>query len=158
MPGLRGNRDMPFVVDSMLGALARYLRIMGYDTVYQPHYTEQRLRELVEEGRVLLTRSRERAIQYENSILVDRDLVKDQLEVVDRAVGLTRDRAGYFRRCIRCNSPLEKAQEEAAREQVPDYVFTTHKDRILFCPSCGRFYWPGTHRARMLELLRDWGF
>lgn len=73
---------MPFVVDSMIGALARYLRIMGYDTAYQPHYTDQRLRELVEEGRALLTKSRERAIQYENSILVDRDLVKNQLRVV----------------------------------------------------------------------------
>lgn len=149
MSGFERNRDMPFVVDSMLGALAKYLRIMSYDTEYQPHYTDQRIRELVEEGRVLLTRSRERAIQHENSILVDRDLVRDQLEVLDRAVGLTRDRAGYFRRCIRCNSPLEKAQEEAAREQVPDHVFTTHRNRILFCPSCGRCYWPGTHRERM---------
>jgi len=149
---------MLFVVDSMLGALAKYLRIMGYDTAYQPHYTDQRIRELVEEGRVLLTRSRERAARYENLIIVDRDLVRDQLEVVDRTVGLTRDHAGYFSRCIRCNSPLEKAKEEVAREQVPDYVFTTQRDRILFCPSCRRFYWPGTHRERMAAILRDWGY
>jgi uncharacterized protein with PIN domain len=149
---------MAFVVDSMLGTLAKYLRIMGYDTAYQPHYTDQRIRELVEEGRVLLTRSRDRAMQYENSILVDRDLVKDQLAVLDRAIGLTRDRAAYFCRCIRCNLPLEKAEEEVAREQVPDYVFTTQKDRILFCPSCGRCYWPGTHRDRMVGILRDWGY
>ena len=149
---------MPFVVDSMLGALAKYLRIMGYDTAYQPHYTDQGIRELVEEGRVLLTRSRERAIQHETTILVDRDLVRDQLEVVDRTFGLTRDCTGYFRRCIRCNSPLEKAGDEVAREQVPDYVFTMQRERILFCPSCGRCYWPGTHRERTLAILRDWGF
>lgn len=148
---------MLFVVDSMLGKLAKYLRIMGYDTAYHPHYTDQRIRELVNEGRVLLTRSREKAKQYENCILVDQDLVKDQLEVLDKAVGLTRDRTGYFSRCIRCNSPLEKAHAEVAREQVPDYVFTTYKDRILFCPSCGRCYWPGTHRRRMLEVLEQWG-
>jgi uncharacterized protein with PIN domain len=149
---------MPFVVNSMLGALARYLRIMGYDTAYQPHYTDQRLRELVDEGRMLITRSHEKAIQYKDSILVDRDLVKEQLEAVDRSIGLTRDRAGYFRRCIRCNSPLEKADVEVARQQVPDYVFTRHGNSILFCPSCGRCYWPGTHRERMLAILRDWGF
>jgi len=149
---------MAFVVDSMLGALAKYLRIMGYDTAYQPQYTDQRIRELVGEGRVLLTRSSLRAAQYENSILVDRDLVKDQLAVLDRTVGLTRDRKAYFRRCIRCNSPLEKAEEEVAREKVPDYVFTTQRDRILFCPSCGRCYWPGTHRDRMEGILRDWGY
>jgi len=149
---------MAFVVDSMLGALAKYLRIMGYDTAYQPHYTDQRIRELVEEGRVLLTRSRERAARYEHAILVDRDLVKDQLAVLDRTVRLTRNREAYFRRCIRCNSPLEKAKEEVAKEQVPDYVFTTQRDRTMFCPSCRRFYWPGTHRERMAGILRDWGY
>jgi uncharacterized protein with PIN domain len=149
---------MLFVVDSMLGALARYLRIMGYDTAYQTHYADERIQELVGEGRVLLTRSRERAARYENLIIVDRDLVRDQLEVVDRAVGLTRDHAGYFSRCVRCNSPLEKADEEVAREQVPDYVFTTQRDRIMFCPSCRRFYWPGTHRERMAAILREWGY
>jgi len=149
---------MRFVVNSMLGALAKYLRIMGYDTAYQPHYTEQQIKELVDQGRVLLTRSHERARQYEDSILVDRDLVKDQLHIVDNAAGLSRDRTAYFRRCIRCNTPLEKADEEVARHQVPDYIFTTYKDKILFCPSCGRCYWPGTHRERALKLLEQWGF
>jgi len=149
---------MAFVVDTMLGTLAKYLRIMGYDAAYQRHYSEQRMRELVGEGRVLLTRSRERAARYENSILVDRDLVKDQLAVLDRHVRLTRDHAGYFSRCIRCNSPLEKADEEVARERVPDYVFTTQRDRIQFCPACGRCYWPGTHRHRMAAILRDLGY
>jgi uncharacterized protein with PIN domain len=149
---------MPFVVDSMLGALAKYLRIMGYDAAYQPHYTDQRIRELVGEGRVLLTRSRERATRYENSIIVDRDLVRDQLAVVDTTVGLDRNQERYFRRCIRCNSPLEKAEDEVAREQAPDYVFTTQRDRILFCPSCRRCYWPGTHRERMAAILRGWGY
>jgi uncharacterized protein len=149
---------MAFVVDSMLGSLAKYLRIMGYDTAYQPHYTDQRIGELVGEGRVLLTRSRERAAHYENSILVDRDLVKDQLALLDKTVGLTRDREAYFRRCIRCNALLEKAEEEFAREHVPDYVFAMQKDRILFCPTCRRCYWPGTHRERMAAILRDWGY
>jgi len=149
---------MRFVVDSMLGALAKYLRIMGYDTAYHPHYTDQQVREMVNEGRVLLTRSHERANQYEKAILVDRDLVKDQLKIVDKAVGLSRDHTVYFRRCVRCNTPLEKADEEVAREQVPDYIFTTYKDRILFCPSCRRCYWPGTHRERALKLLERWGY
>jgi uncharacterized protein with PIN domain len=149
---------MAFVVDSMLGTLAKYLRIMGYDAAYQPHYTEQRIQELVGEGRVLLTRSRERAARYENSIIVDRDLVRDQLAVLDGAVRLDRNQERWFRRCIRCNSPLEKAEEEVARGQVPDYVFITLRDKIRFCPSCRRCYWPGTHRDRMVAILRDWGY
>ncbi|MFW6148025.1 MAG: Mut7-C RNAse domain-containing protein [Thermodesulfobacteriota bacterium] len=149
---------MLFVADSMLGALAKYLRIMGYDTAYHPHYTDQQIKDLVGQGRVLVTRSQERARQYENSIFVDRDLVKEQLEIVDEAVRLSRDRTAYFGRCIRCNSPLEKAEEEVARERVPDYIFSTYKGRIFFCPSCGRCYWPGTHREGALKLLEQWGF
>jgi uncharacterized protein len=149
---------MAFVVDNMLGTLAKYLRIMGYDAAYQRYYSDQRMRELVGEGRVLLTRSRERAARYGNSILIDHDLVKDQLAEVDRTVSLARNHAFYFRRCIRCNSPLEKADEEVAREQVPDYVFTTQRDKIMFCPSCRRCYWPGTHRERMAAILKAWGY
>lgn len=149
---------MLFVVDSMLGTLARYLMIMGYDTEYQSRYSDQRLSELVREGRVLLTRNRGRAKKYENAIFVGCDLVKDQLEVVDNAIKLTRDHKDWFSRCTICNSPLMRAEEEAAKENVPDYVFIKYKERILFCPSCRRFYWPGTHRGRMLKILGDWGF
>jgi uncharacterized protein with PIN domain len=155
---MSATNAISFVVDGMLGALARHLRIMGYDAEYLSHYSERRLTELVGQGRVLLTRNRERARRSANSILVDCDLLKDQLMVVDEAVRLTRDHKSWFNRCIVCNSPLERAEEEAARGGVPDYVFTTHRERILFCPSCGRFYWPGTHRGRMIERFKDWGF
>ncbi len=147
-----------FVADSMLGKLARYLRIMGYDTFYQSSYPDQRLSELVMEGRVLLTRNHATARLYSNSIFIDSDLVKDQLEVVDSTLKLTRDHGNWFSRCLICNSHLSKAEGEVARENVPDFVFLKYPERILFCPSCKRFYWPGTHRERMLERLKDWGF
>ena len=149
---------MLFVADKMLGKLARYLRIIGYDTFYQSSYPDQRLSELVKEGRILLTRNNATARQYSNSIFVDCDLVKDQLNVVDNAITLTRDRRDWFSRCLVCNSPLSKTEGEVARQNVPDFVFFKYHERILFCPTCKRFYWPGTHRQRMLERLKDWGF
>jgi uncharacterized protein with PIN domain len=155
---MSATNAISFVVDGMLGVLARHLRIMGYDAEYRSHYSEQGLKELVGQGRVLLTRNRERASRYAKSILVDCDLLKDQLMVVDEAVRLTRDHKNWFNRCIVCNSPLERAGEEEARGSVPDYVFTTHRESILSCPSCGRFYWPGTHRRRMMERFKNWGF
>lgn len=148
---------MLFVADSMLGKLARYLRIMGYDTVYQKNYAPGRLSELVEEGRVLLTRNSGIATVHSRTIFVDRDLVGDQLEVVDRRVKLTRDRSKWFTRCLVCNEPLAEVSGETARENVPDYVFFKYPEKIRFCPSCRRCYWPGTHRERMLERLKAWG-
>ncbi|UCF72592.1 MAG: hypothetical protein JSW35_10540 [Deltaproteobacteria bacterium] len=147
-----------FVADSMLGKLARYLRIMGYDTFYQSSYSGRRLSELVMEGRTLLTRNHAIVRSYSNAIFIEADLVKDQLKAVDSAVGLTRDQRSWFSRCLICNSPLSKAKAEVAREHVPDFVFLNYHGKILSCPSCKRFYWPGTHRERTLERLKDWGF
>jgi len=147
-----------FVADAMLGKLAKYLRIMGYDTFYQSSYPDQRLSELVKEGRILLTRNHATAIQYSNSIFIDHDLVKDQLKAVDKSLKFTRDQRDWFTRCLVCNSPLSKAESEVVRQNVPDFVFFKYHERIFFCPTCRRFYWPGTHRERMVERLKDWGY
>jgi uncharacterized protein with PIN domain len=147
-----------FVADTMLGKLSKYLRIMGYDTFYQTSYPDQKLSDLVKDGRIFLTRNQATATQYVNSVFIDHDHVKDQLKAVDNSLTLTRDRKEWFSRCIVCNSPLSKAELEVARQNVPDFVFLTYHERIVFCPMCKRFYWPGTHRERMVERLKDWGF
>ena len=149
---------MRFVADSMLGKLARYLRIMGYDTVYQKSYSDQRLSELVKEGRILLTRSNARFAKYPHSIFIDRDMVGDQLRAVDINIGLDRDQNKWFTRCIVCNSVLTKPDQAIAREHVPDFVTFSYPQQVRFCPSCKRFYWPGTHHERMLARLKNWGF
>ena len=147
-----------FVADAMLGKLAKYLRVMGYDTFYQTSYLDKRISELVKEGRILLTRNNITAKKYSNSIFIDHDLVKDQLKAFDKSLKLTRDRRDWFNRCIVCNSLLSKAELEVARQNVPDFIFFTYHERIVFCPTCRRFYWPGTHRERMVERLKKWGF
>ena len=149
---------MRFVADSMLGKLARYLRIMGYDTVYEKSYSDRRLSELVGDGRLLLTRSNARFSEYPDSIFIDRDLVRDQLKAVDGRIGLNRDQGKWFTRCIVCNSVLSEVDREVAREHVPDFVFFNYPKQVRFCASCKRFYWPGTHRERMLARLENWGF
>ena len=158
MTNSKEKRSIRFVADSMLGVLARYLRVMGYDTLYKSYYSDEILSELVEEGRILLTRKRATYRKYGNSIFIDNDLVRDQLNSVDNAVGLVKDRDKWFKRCLVCNSSLFDAKKEAAKDIVPDYVFLKYSEKILFCPSCKKYYWPGTHRQRMLERLKDWGF
>ncbi len=147
-----------FVADTMLGKLARYLRIMGYDTFYQSRYSAEELPELVKGGRILLTRKDATVRQCSNAIFIDHDLVKDQLRVVDNSLQLTQNRKKWFSRCIVCNSPLSKTELEAARQNVPDFVFFKYHERIVFCPTCNRYYWPGTHRERIVERLTDWGY
>ena len=149
---------MLFVADSMLGKLARYLRTMGYDTIYRKSYSEQELFELVAGGRVLLTRSNARFSAYSRAIFIDQDLVRDQLRLVDRVIRVSRDQRQWFTRCIVCNSTLSKVDRAVAQAHVPDYVFFRYPEKIQFCPVCERYYWPGSHRERMLARLKDWGF
>jgi len=137
---------MMFVVDTMLGKLSRYLRIMGYDTFYQTSYSDQRLSELVKEGRILLTRNHTTATRYTNAFFIDHDRVKDQLKAVDSSLRLTRDRKDWFSRCTVCNSPLSKAKLEVARDNVPD-------ERIALRTICKRLLLAG-HTVQTILLAR----
>jgi uncharacterized protein with PIN domain len=147
-----------FLADSMLGRLAKWLRIMGYDTHYQAFYSEDVLGKLVHEGRKLLSRHRTTTAQYPSAMLIHSDDVGDQLRELRDGGNLTLDRSKWFTRCLSCNVSLEKADPQHAQEDVPEYIFYQTPSGIRFCPSCGRYFWPGSHRDRMILRLREWGF
>lgn len=146
------------VADAMLGRLAKWLRIMGYDTLYQPRYKPGRIQSLVREGRILLTRNTRLAELGEDvAVFIRSDHIGEQIRQLkdDRVIEV--DRAKWFTRCMLCNEALLEAAPEMAEENVPEYVFFEHPAGIRFCPSCGRFFWPGSHRRRMTSQLQQWG-
>jgi uncharacterized protein with PIN domain len=53
---------------------------------------------------------------------------------------------------------LQTAAVGEAREGIPEYVYYQGLTKIRTCPSCGRYFWPGSHRERMIEQLTTWGF
>jgi uncharacterized protein with PIN domain len=146
-----------FVAEAMLGKLAKWLRMMGYDVVYQRSYREEDLVRLMADGRRLLSRRLEAQACHPGVIRVRSDHVGEQLNELNRLGCLKLDRSRFFTRCLLCNVLLKEADPEAARSSLPDYVFHENPSGILYCPGCGRFFWPGTHRDRMLKQLEDWG-
>jgi uncharacterized protein len=150
--------DPRFIADAMLGRLAKWLRVMGYDALYRQRWDPEGISQLVAEGRILLSRRRDIVKRYETAVLLTGDGVGGQLLELKHRLHLSPDPADWFTRCIRCNRPLEKVSHERAREGAPDYVFQQAGPDIRFCPSCGRFFWPGSHRERMLRQLETWGF
>ena len=84
---------------------------------------------------VLLTSSNARSPKYPDSIFIDRDLVRDQLQAVDGKIGLNRDQGKWFARCSVCNSVLSKPDRAAAPEHVPDFVSFSYPHQVRFCPS-----------------------
>jgi len=150
--------EVLFVTDSMLGKLARWLRALGYDTHYESHWEPGIIDRHVKEGRRLITRQKMRAEEFRDSLLVNSDHVGEQLTELKWMVPLSPDRSDLFSRCLLCNAPLRSIKVEEARDNLPEYVFYQNMGGIRFCPSCGRYYWPGTHRTRMARQLEDWGF
>ena len=147
-----------FVADAMLGKLAKWLRIMGYDAHYQSFYKSGQIHSLVKEGRVFLTRNSRWLRRCKGVVLLRPDHVKEQLRQLQREGLIKADRATWFTRCMLCNEPLPAASPEAARENVPEYVFFRNPSGVRFCPSCNRFFWPGSHKQNMTAQLQGWGF
>lgn len=142
----------------MLGKLAKWLRVMGCDVAYQRTYSEKDLALLMAQGRRLLSRRIDAQALGASVILIRSDHVGEQLRELKRLGCLEQDRSRFFTRCLRCNVPLQEADFEKARAGLPDYVTHKNPSGIRWCPGCGRFFWPGTHRQRMLRQLEDWGF
>lgn len=139
----------------MLGRLARWLRAMGYDTLYPGQAEDRRLLQLSRvEGRILITRDRRLARLAEPlGCLISSELVDDQVrEAVDR-LALSSDETGWLSRCLDCNGPLEPRRKEEIEGRVPDHIFATQIG-FMGCPGCGKIYWSGSHSDRMLERLR----
>lgn len=150
--------NMGFVADSMLGRLAKWLRVLGYDTHYQTCYPPEVMNALLKEGRLLLTRHRKRAQRSGRSaLLIHGNHVNEQLIGLAKELQLRPPPSAWFTRCLICNTLLKQAHESEAREKVPEYVFHQNANQIRFCPSCGRHFWPGSHRSRMENQLRQWG-
>ncbi|RLC24589.1 MAG: hypothetical protein DRH56_06470, partial [Deltaproteobacteria bacterium] len=161
--GLNGNdpgggAKVKFLADAMVGRLARWLRVLGYDTYYRSSYPGNMLDRLMREDRYLLSRKRETVERYGAASLVHGNRVGEQITRLRRELPLTPDPGAWFTRCLVCNNLLRTAGADAAHENVPDYVFHVYPAAIRYCPSCGRYYWQGSHRERMIRQLKAWGF
>jgi len=148
--------DIRFATDQNLGTLAKWLRILGYDTLYERGNADPDfLRKAAAEGRIVLTRKRDLASLSSDGrlIVVKADHVRLQLGEVLDALSLEPDPAKKMTRCLRCNAVLEEIPKEGVEGLVPVYVYAACV-RFKGCLSCGGIYWPGTHRRHIEESLR----
>jgi uncharacterized protein len=153
---MRGIMDERFVADRNLGKLAKWLRILGYDTLYDRGDADRDfLRRADKERRIALTRKREldRLSYPVRLVIVKADHVEGQLGEVIRALDLVPDPSRRMTRCLICNALLEEVEKAAVEALVPAYVYGTCT-RFLRCPLCGRIFWPGTHSRDVAEYFR----
>lgn len=143
-----------FATDRALGALAKWLRILGYDTVYESNISSQSFFESLENDRILLTRTRKIHKQFGayRTVFITSNHPADQLKQVVDDIGISQADVRPFSRCITCNLPIAAVEKEDVYGRVPDYIWQT---RATFneCSRCGRIYWPGSHAEHSRERI-----
>lgn len=142
-----------FIADCHLGRVAKYLRILGYDTLYFTHIEDDDLIRLAnEEKRIILTRDRELSERKNaRAFLLRATDTKTQLQTILEHFGLSK-KIGRTSRCTVCNTLLKKVDKEEVVDLLPGGV---KKNFEFFerCPGCHRIYWHGDHYRNMVSLL-----
>ncbi len=140
-----------FICDYMLGSLAKWLRLLGYDTIYPgPLDDKEMAGKAYDESRVLLTRDKELAYRVQKAVLVASDDLDVQLRTVAETLHL--DMSHPLSLCSLCNVPIVEIERERVKDSVPPKVFELQEE-FWKCPSCSRIYWRGTHWKDMLRRI-----
>ena len=151
--------EIRFIVDNNVGKLARWLRMMGYDTLLFKQKDDSKMIKIaLNENRVILTRDaqlmKRRLVTNGKlkAILIKQSDPKAQLQETVKNLNLS-----YLLRpfslCLECNQPLISRDKEEVQNLVPPHVFET-QTQYMECPQCHRLYWQGTHWQAMIKELK----
>lgn len=147
-------REPRFVLDTHLGKLAKYLRLLGFDTLYRNDYADPALAYLARhEQRILLTRDRgllKHNLVPHGYLVRETDPARQVVEVL-RRFDLYRAVAPFCR-CLRCNGRLEPVPKAAVVDRLEPKT-RQYYDEFSTCQECGRLYWKGSHYQRMLGFI-----
>lgn len=131
-----------FLLDGMLGSLARWLRIMGYDSVYMRNEDDLTLLS-IRGDRYLLTRDRQLAQRAgSQGLFIESDKLDVQLSAVVKRFGLRFDIQRT--RCTACNGRLEKVAKELIKDRVAAGTYDEIQE-FWMCQGCGKVFWHGAH-------------
>ncbi|HPM77073.1 MAG TPA: Mut7-C RNAse domain-containing protein [bacterium] len=145
-----------FLADKTVGRLAIWLRLLGYDCRYLDSSDVNEILLLVKEDkRTLLTKNTKFLDCYEYEILfIKYDDIMQQLKQIIIDCSLSIECESFLSICSVCNVPVVDVETDSIRGLVPPFVFATRKT-FRRCPQCGRIYWAGTHKTRMIDRLKE---
>jgi uncharacterized protein with PIN domain len=153
LPGLLV--EARFLLDNHLGRLAVYLRMLGFDSLYQSDYQDVQLAEIAaREVRILLTRDRRllmrKAVKYG---YCPRSLEPEmQLREVIHRFDLSSSILP-FQRCLRCNGMLHPVSKAEVMDRL-EPLTKKYYDTFAICPTCDQVFWQGSHYSRMTDLIQ----
>ena len=149
-------RRTRFIADAHLGGLAKYLRMLGFDTLYDNGFTDVQVARIsAADQRIVLTRDRALLMHklIDHGCYVRGIRPRQQLQEIISRLDLYRA-IKPFSRCLRCNRELEPVEKEAIRDRLPSRSAPFYS-RFWICNECGRIYWEGSHWRRMEQVIGE---
>jgi len=147
------SKRLKFAVDDMLGRLARWLRLFGYDTFYEPGTGDAELLFIaIRENRKLLTRDKKLA-ERSGKIghLVRSEFIGEQIKELMKVFKIKP--VIQYTRCSLCNGKILPLKKDFAKNRVPPYTYMT-KEKFYICSGCAKVYWEGSHKERAEKDLK----
>lgn len=149
-------RTLKFIGDVHLGRLCKYLRMLGFDTLYFKNYTVEQLIELSRQGRrILLSKDQKLGkhpkvnhwywVRSSDPMEQIRDLY-EKLDLEGNIDPLTR--------CIKCNNEIISIPKKEVMQKIQPRT-AKYYEEFFRCPNCERIYWKGSHYEHMLEFIQN---
>lgn len=142
-----------FIADVHLGKLARWLRMLGFDTAYKNDYSQSQLIQISkEEERVLLSRNTSLSAnkEIENFVITHENPSRQLISVIEHFD--LKSQLQLFSRCLVCNGILEPVSKESILNSLQKNT-AQYFDKFWQCNCCKRIYWKGSHYGRMLQTI-----
>jgi uncharacterized protein with PIN domain len=148
--------ELKFIVDTHLGKLAKYLRMLGFDIIYQNNYKAPEILNIAEtQKRVILTKSiallKNKLVKWGYWIR-SKDLVKQLIEVVHRFDLVAKIKP--FSRCMLCNGMVKEVAKASIINKLPEKTNQYFED-FGKCELCGKIYWQGSHYHNMQDFIEN---
>ncbi len=151
---------MKFLVDQMLGTLAKWLRLSGLDTFYatQELSDDELLTIAKKEHRIIITRDKElhqRAKKQDIQSLFTQSIsLSEQLNLVFNSFPQIISELDPLTRCSLCNTPIKSVEKNTVSNQIPEHVLQ-HRQHFWQCPHCKQIYWKGSHFEKILKRINQ---
>lgn len=150
----RPLRDIRFILDVHLGKLARYLRLCGFDTLYDNAYEDHEIVSVsASENRIILTRDIG-ILKYSNvqhGYWLRSDQPGQQFSEVIRRFDL-KEQIDLFTRCMECNGIIQQVEKGKVADKLPEGT-RRHYHQFYQCRQCGKIYWKGSHYYSMIKRI-----
>lgn len=158
-PGRLRSRPLPdikFVLDTHLGKLAKYLRMLGFDTLYKNDYEDQQLADIAsEQQRIVLSRDRgllkRKIIEYGHYVRHTQPL--EQLSEIMQWLDIQKY-LNPFSRCTTCNGLLHSVSKRYIASQLAPKTRQFY-NAFKQCAECKQIYWKGTHYQRLEQIVKS---